>query len=81
MMSNPQKMANILTGATGQMAVAKKATAVVKVVKNMADAASGKATAATYSVVSSGCSKRAFFHLSTATKTSPEVMVVAKRED
>ena len=59
-----------MIGATGQIAVAKKATAVVEVVNNMAPAASGRATAATSSVVAFGISKRAFFHLSTATNTS-----------
>ena len=47
-------MANRRTGATGQMAVPKKATAVVDVVKNMAEAASGSALAATSSMVHSG---------------------------
>ena len=50
MINRPQKIANILIGATGQMAVAKNAIAVVKVVKNIATRASGRAIAATYSV-------------------------------
>ena len=64
---NPTKE---LTGATGQIAVPKKAIAVVIVVRNMAPPASGKAMAAIVSVSASGFSIRAFFHLSTATKIS-----------
>jgi hypothetical protein len=41
MINRPRKMANILIRATGQMAVAKKATAIMSVVKNMAAAALG----------------------------------------
>ena len=57
-------------GATGQIAVAKKATAVVDVVNNMALAALVKATDAMSAVVPPGFSSLAFFHLSTATNTS-----------
>ena len=73
MISNPQKMANIRMDVTGQMTVAKKATAVVAVVKNIAEAASGNASAATSSVEAYGASRRVFFHLSVATNTSPVV--------
>ncbi len=66
----PQNIAKHKIGVTGQIAVAKNATAVVAVVKNIADAASGNARAATSSVFPDGLSKRAFFHLSTATKIS-----------
>ena len=57
-------------GATGQTAVPKKAIVVVRVVKSMALAASGKALAAIWAVEPRRFSMRAFFHLSTATNTS-----------
>lgn len=57
-------------GVTGQIIVAKKATAVVEVVSNIADAAFGSAIAAISSVDADCFAKRAFFHLSTATNTS-----------
>jgi len=59
MINRPQKIANIVIGATGQMAVEKKATAVVIVVRNIATAASGNALAAISSVLSFGAKKRA----------------------
>jgi hypothetical protein len=68
--NRPQKTAKQRIGATGQIAVAKKATAVVDVVNNMALAALVKATDAISAVVPSGFSSLAFFHLSTATNTS-----------
>ena len=46
----PQKMENVKIGATGETQDAKKAIDVVAVVRNIADAASGKATEATNSV-------------------------------
>ena len=70
MTSKPTKTAKHKIGATGHTAVPKKATAGVKVVNNMAPAASGKALAAISCAGASGRAKRAFFHLSTATKTS-----------
>ena len=57
-------------GATWQIVVAKKAAHVVDVVNSIAPAASGKAMDAIVSVDALGLSLRAFFHLSTATKTS-----------
>ena len=50
MIIKPQKMANNLTVVIAQVAEAKKAIAVVSVVKNIALRASGRAWAATYSV-------------------------------
>ena len=67
---SPQNKAKHRIGVTGQMVVAKNATAVVDVVNNIAAAASGKAMAAISCVVKDGFSILAFFHLSTATKTS-----------
>lgn len=46
MINNPQKSAKQRIGVTGQIVVAKKATAVVDVVNNIACAASGKEIAA-----------------------------------
>jgi hypothetical protein len=70
MISKPQKNAKQKMGVTGQIIVAKKATAVVDVVSNIAEAASGNAIAAISWVGADGLSSRAFFHLSTATNTS-----------
>ena len=70
MTNKPTKTAKHKMGATGQTAVPKKATAVVRVVNNMAPAASGKALAAISCGGAFGRANRAFFHLSTATKTS-----------
>lgn len=69
-MRSPTYTAKHRIGATGQRAVAKKAIAVVDVVSSMALAALGNATIAISSVVASGYLILAFFHLSTATKTS-----------
>jgi len=65
----PQKRAKQNIGATGQIKVAKNATAVVDVVRSIAEAASGRATAAISSVEPVGLLILAFFHLSTATNT------------
>mmetsp|Transcript_22126 Transcript_22126/g.32609 ORF Transcript_22126/g.32609 Transcript_22126/m.32609 type:complete len:96 (+) Transcript_22126:1250-1537(+) len=70
MISNPQNNAKVKIGGTGQMQVAKNATAVVEVVRNMALAASGRAIFAILSRQPSGFSRRALFHLSTTTNTS-----------
>ena len=66
----PQNRANVKIGGTGVMQVAKKATAVVDVVRSIAPAASGNTFAATFSVLSRGLEIRSFFHLSTATNKS-----------
>ena len=50
MIKRPQNKAKHKIGVTGQIVVAKNATAVVDVVSNMADAALGKAIAAISSV-------------------------------
>jgi len=52
------------------MQVAKNATAVVEVVRNIAPAASGNEISAISSVVLKGFAIRVFFHLSTATNRS-----------
>lgn len=65
---SPQYKAKARIGVTGQIVVAKKATAVVDVVSNIAEAALGRATAAMSCVLPDWFSKRAFFHLSTVTK-------------
>ena len=59
--------------------VAKKATAVVDVVRNIAEAALGSATDATSSTLPLWFSNRAFFHLSTETKTSSAPIAVATK--
>lgn len=69
-MSRPQKTAKHFNGATGLTVVEKNATAVVIDVRNIATAASGKATAAMSSTDPSRFWILAFFHLSTTTKTS-----------
>ena len=63
-----------------QIHVAKKATAVVTVVKSIAPAASGKAISAISSVVASfGLELRALFHLSTATNISTAPIADARK--
>lgn len=70
MIKSPQNKAKQNIGNTGVIIVAKKATAVVEVVNNIADAAFGRAIDAIFSVDAVGSAIRAFFHLSTATNTS-----------
>ena len=66
----PQYTAKHKIGGTGQIHVAKNATAVVDVVRSIALAASGNATAAMSSVLPVGFWIRAFLNLSTATNKS-----------
>jgi site-specific recombinase len=67
MIMRPQYTAKHKIGGTGQIHVAKNATAVVDVVRSIALAALGNATAAISSVLPVGYWIRAFLNLSTTT--------------